>query len=104
MKVAFNFKDGKTKSLDQRIATALTKMGRGTYETTELVGVSRRPVRSRTARVALDEPLTVDLGGMDIEALRAHAHKIGAKHHPFAGLLKVRKAIEDHIAATGAAS
>lgn len=102
MKVAFTFKDGRTKTLDQRIAAALTKMSRGTYETTELVGVSRRPVRSRTTRVSLEEPLTTDLGSMDLDALREHARKIGAKHHPFAGPLKVRKAIEDYIAAASA--
>lgn len=84
MKVEVKNKFGSVKVMDDRYARILSKMGRVTYMTRDMVAAPAAPVASPSAN---------SLDGLDAEALHELAKARGVKVHHKAGADKVRAAL-----------
>jgi hypothetical protein len=90
MKVIFKFKNGREKSMPERMARTLQVVGRGTYMTRDMAAAPSvvAPVLKPTRNVdELDE--------MDAEALHALAKERNVPVHHRAGADKVRAALRE---------
>lgn len=94
MNVTFTFKNGREKSMPERMARTLQKLRRGTYLTRDM---SAAPVSLAVAPavVPVSTSVVVDLDRMDAEALHALAKDRGVKVHHKAGAEKVRAALRE---------